>query len=362
MKWLIGLLIVAALVTIGFWGYGAIGVNKVTVAAPERREAIRAVYATGMVKAEQMARIRPELGGKVLQLAARQGEEIREGDLVMEVEAQQQEDAVTEQSARVREASVAVEEAQVNLQRETDLLAQGASTQEAVDRTQAAYDRAAAFLRTVRATLATRKSLSGKGKILAPITGIVTKVNVSAGDVIPANADAVTILDPSSFKVYADIDELDITRIRPGQEAVVAFDAIPRSRFKARVERIIPQADEVTKTLPVILNLLEFVPNLSDGLTATVNIVQERRPNSLTIPAAALFNERSSTASVFIVTDHSRLELREVKVGVRGEDYVEILEGLRDDERVALTPNPKWKDGEEVEIDKQKTREKAKTP
>ncbi len=51
-----------------------------------------------------------------------------------------------------------------------------------------------------------------------------------------------------------------------------------------------------------------------------------------------------------------------MKVGVRGEDYVEILEGLRDDERVALTPNPKWKDGEEVEIDKQKTREKAKTP
>ena len=60
MKWLIGLLVAAALVGIGFWAYGAIGVTKVTVAAPERREAIRAVYATGMVKAEQIARIRQE--------------------------------------------------------------------------------------------------------------------------------------------------------------------------------------------------------------------------------------------------------------------------------------------------------------
>ena len=56
MKWLIGLLVAAALVAIGFWAYGAIGVNKVMVAVPERREAIRAVYATGMVRAEQIAK------------------------------------------------------------------------------------------------------------------------------------------------------------------------------------------------------------------------------------------------------------------------------------------------------------------
>ena len=73
---------------------------------------------------------------------------------------------------------------------------------------------------------------------------------------------AFTILDPSSFKVYADIDELDINRIRPGQEAVIAFDAMPSRRFRARVERIIPQADEVTKTLPVDLDDFDRLPLL----------------------------------------------------------------------------------------------------
>src|SRR5690606_2115205 len=146
--------------------------------------------------------------------------------------------------------------------------------------------------------------------------------------------------DPSSFKVYADVDELDIAGIRPGQEAVIAFDAMPDRRFKARVERIIPQADEVTKTVPVILNMLESVPNLSDGLTATINVVQERRPNALTIPAEAVADERSGQATVFLVTDHNKLEKRQVKLGVRGEDFVEIVEGLREDERVALNPAP----------------------
>jgi len=359
MKWLIGLLVVAIIVA-GFWAYGELGVPKVEVASPERREAIRAVYATGMVKAERIAHIRPEIGGTVLQLPVRQGEEIREGMPVMEIEEEEQNNAVAEQAARVREASVVLEEARLNYEREQQLLEQGATTRQAVDDARASFDRAEAALRTVKAALATRKSLSGRGKIISPLTGIVTRVNVTQGDAVPANMEAVTILDPSSFKVYADVDELDIAGIRPGQEAVIAFDAMPDRRFKARVERIIPQADEVTKTVPVILNMLESVPNLSDGLTATINVVQERRPNALTIPAEAVADERSGQATVFLVTDHNKLEKRQVKLGVRGEDFVEIVEGLREDERVALNPAPDWSEGGEVEIDKERMRERTK--
>lgn len=360
MKWVVGFLIVAAVVAVGFWAYGALGVPSVEVAVPERREAIRAVYATGTVKAEIAARIRSEVGGQIVQLPVKQGEEIRAGMLVMEIEENEQDAAVAEQTSRVREASVGVEEARVNYDREVALLEQGATTQQAVDNAKAALDRASAFLRTVRATLAARKTLSGRGKITSPITGVVTAVNVNAGDVVPANFDAVTILDPSSFKVFADIDELDITRIRPGQEAIVAFDAIPRTRFRARVERVVPQADAVTKTIPVIINLLDFVPNLTDGLTATVNIVQERKPSALTIPVTALLGQKGAVDTLFIVTDHNKVERRAIKIGVRGEDYVEVIEGLREEERVVLNPDPAWTNDQSVEIDKARTRGQAK--
>ncbi len=360
MKWLIGLLAVAALVAIGFWAYGMLGVPKVEVASPERREAIRAVYATGMVRAEQIARIRPEIGGVVLQLPVKKGEEIRQGMLVMEIKEQEQQSQVAEETARVREADVAVNEAAVNLEREKKLLEQGATTQQAIDDAQAAYDRALASLRTMRAGLATRKASTGKGTILSPITGIVTDVKITQGDAVPANMEAVIILDPASFKVFADIDELDIARIRPGQEAVIAFDALPDKRFKARVERIIPQADAVTKTVPVILNMIDVVPNLSDGLTATINIVQERRPNALTVPAEAIVEERRGDAFVYVVNDHNKLERRAVQLGTRGDDYVEIVEGLREDERVVLNPDVLWKDGIGVQIDKERMRQKVK--
>ncbi|MBS1912489.1 MAG: efflux RND transporter periplasmic adaptor subunit [Bacteroidetes bacterium] len=354
MKWFLGLIGFAAAAALGLWAYGAFGARKVMVAAPERREAVRAVYATGAVKAEQIAHIRPEVGGQVMQLPVKEGEEIREGMLVIQIAEKEQNAAVAEQASRVREASVGVEEAQQNYDRETQLLAQGATTQQAVDNAKATLDRASALLATVRATLATRRTLSGRGKVVSPISGVVTKVAVHAGDIIPPNMEAVTILDPTSFKIYASIDELDITRIRPGQEAVVAFDAMPRMRFKARVERIVPQADDVTKALPVILNLMDMVPNLSDGLTATVNIVQERTPNALTIPVTALLNHKGTNDTLFVVTDNNRLQRRAVKVGVRGEDYVEIVDGLRDEERVVLSPDPSWSSGTTVEIDRER--------
>lgn len=355
MKWLFGLLVVALLAVAALWVSGRLGTTKVVVASPERREAIRAIFATGSVRAEQMARIRTEVGGEVVGLFVRQGEEIREGEPVMELKVEEQKSAVVETQARLREAQVTVQERKLNLDREQELLTQGASTQQAVDDARAAYNRSVAAANSIRAILSARRTVSGKGKIVAPISGVVTKVNVNVGDVVPANVEAVVILDPASFRVIADVDELDITRIRPGQEAVVSFDAMPRSRYRARVDRIIPQADEITKTLPVILQLTDGALNLSDGLTASVNIVQERRPNALTIPRRAILDEKGNKARIFLVTDRNLLELHTVQLGVRGEDYVEVVEGIGEESRVILDPDPLWKGGEEVEIDKAAT-------
>lgn len=358
-KWTFALLLVAALAAAGFWVWTTLGTTKVTVALPSRREAVRAIFATGSVKAEQLARIRTEVGGEVTAVNVKQGMEIYEGDPVMAIKVEEQQNMVSEQTARVREAQVAVSEAKTNYDRESQLLAEGATTQEAVDRAKAALDRASAFLRTVRTVLNTRRTQTGKGKLTAPITGVVTEVNVNVGDVVPPNVEAVVILDPSSFKVVANIDEADISRIRPGQEAIIAFDALPRSRFRARVDRIIPQADEVTKTLPVFLTLTDAVPNLSDGLTATVNIVQERKSAALMIPVRSIFNERSGEASVFVVDEANTLRLKRVKLGIRGEEYVEVLSGVEERDRLVLGPDPEWGDGRVVEIDKAKMKQQS---
>jgi RND family efflux transporter MFP subunit len=264
---------------------------------------------------------------------------------------------VRDNSARVAEAQLRVREAKANLDREQALLDTGATTKRAVDDKRGVYAQSLSYLKTVQA-LSYRRSPAGRGKIMAPITGVVTKVNVNVGDILPPNADAVTIIDPSSFKVYAEIDELDINSVRPGQEAVVSFESAPGERYRARVERIVPQADEERKTLPVVLYIGDYIPNLSDGLSATVNIVQERRPNALTIPSAAIIDQSNGQARLFVVGRNNTLELRKVRIGIRGEEYVEILEGVQEDDRVVLDPQEGWEDGMSVDI----ARPKKQTP
>lgn len=355
MKWLIGLLTLAALGVAAIWTSGVFTTITVVVAPPERREAVRVISVLGSVRAEQIARIRTEVGGEVVGLFVQQGVEVRDGEPVMELKVEEQKTAVVETQARLREAQMTVQERRLNLDREQELLAQGASTQQAVDDARAAYNRAAAAASSIRAILSARKTVTGKGKVVAPISGVVTQVNVNIGDIVPPNVEAITIIDPASFRVVAEVDELDITRIRPGQEAIVSFDAMPKSRYRARVDRIIPQADEVTKTLPVILRLTDGALNLSEGLTANINIVQERHPNALTIPRRALLDEKGNKARLFILTDRNTLQLDTVLLGVRGEDYVEVLDGITEEARVVLDPDPLWKEGEGVEIDKAAT-------
>jgi RND family efflux transporter MFP subunit len=351
-KWIFGVIALAVIVLVAVWAWGTLSTISVRVAEPDRREAVRAVYAVGSVKAEQIARLRSELGGKVLKVGVIEGGEIRRGELVMEIEVDEQTLEVRDFDARLQEAKLKVTEARVAYEREKLLFEEGKSTQEAVDNAQAIYNQSQAYQRTVQSALSTRKDQVDLGKIFSPITGVVTNVNVNVGEVIPPNLEAVTVLDPSSFKVFAEINENDINLVKPGQEAVIEFDAMPGERFKARVERVIPQAHEVTKTLPVVLYLVDFVPNLSDGLTATINIVQERRPDVLTIPAAALLFERfdSPEATIFVVTPNNRLEERTIKLGIRGDDYVEILEGLHENEIVALDPEKQWQTGDKVAV------------
>jgi len=350
MKWFIALLALAILVVGGYLLTLSLGRPDVVVVLPERREAIRAIFATGSVRAEQMARIRTEVGGEVIAVYVRQGEEVREGDPVMDVRIDEQKSAVVETQARLREAQITVQERKLNYDRELELLSQGASTQQAVDDARSNYQRSVAAYNSIKAVLSARRSISGKGKVTAPVSGIVTKVNVNVGDIVPANVEAVTILDPASFRVVADVDELDITRIRPGQEAIVSFDAMPKSRYRARVDRIIPQADEVTKTLPVILQLTDGVLNLSDGLTASINIVQERRPNALTIPRRAITEMKDNSARFFVVNDQGRAELRSATLGIQGMEYVEVLRGVGETDRVVLDPDPDMTPGDEVSL------------
>ena len=188
------------------------------------------------------------------------------------------------------------------------------------------------------------------GKIFWHISGIITNLKTTIGEVLPQNYDVATIIDPLSFKVYANIDELDITRIQPGQEAILQFDAMPLMRFRARIDRIVPQIDERFKTITAILTLIDNVPNISEGMTSTLNIIEERKTDALVLPSTSLVNEVNKEAYVFIVKYNKQIEKRKIRIGIRGENYVEVIYGIKENEMVVLNSKENLVDGDYVDV------------
>lgn len=112
----------------------------------------------------------------------------------------------------------------------------------------------------------------------------------------------------------------------------------------------VPQIDERFKTITAILTLIDNVPNISEGMTSTLNIIEERKTDALVLPSTSLVNEVNKEAYVFIVKYNKQIEKRKIRIGIRGENYVEVIYGIKENEMVVLNSNENLVDGDYVDV------------
>jgi RND family efflux transporter MFP subunit len=185
---------------------------------------------------------------------------------------------------------------------------------------QATYDAARALLESL--------------EIKAPFGGIVFKVSAQAGQTYSAETALFTIGDPKALEVIANVTEEDYPLIAVGQRAEVFFDARPDVTVQGNVERIIPQRIEGDRPLYNIYLALDDVPEgLADGMTSDTAITIAKHEGVLCLPRALVRASGSDTTTVRVWNGVEEVT-KEVKLGLRGDTYIEILSGLRDGEQV----------------------------
>ena len=145
-------------------------------------------------------------------------------------------------------------------------------------------------------------------------------------DVLPKEGDLITLQTPmavighTSYLLEMNVDERDISRIRPGMQVEISMDSYPDKVFQGRVEKIYPIMNERTSTFKVDARFLDTPPRLYPNLKAEANIVIQTKSNALIIPREYLDRE----GYVWISKD----EKRQVKTGLRDYRKVEILHGI----------------------------------
>ena len=172
----------------------------------------------------------------------------------------------------------------------------------------------------------------------APANGIVLEKNAVQGARFMPGQAIYRIADLSTVWVMADVFEQDLARVARGQRAAVSFDALPGRDFAARVAYVYPVLDTATRTTRVRLELDNRAGLLRPGMFAHVELAGDTSAPRITVPASAVIDDGHRQV-VLLALGEGRFRPQPVKLGRRGRDDVEVLDGVQAGDRVVVSAN-----------------------
>lgn len=361
--------------------------------APAARRTLRSqVQATGVVRARTGAEVKvgARISGRVERLLANVGDRVKRGAPIAQLEdrdlrarvaradadlaAARAQLALVQRGARaeeIQEAEAAVAQAEaedglasVSEGRTRSLAEQGYVGREDADRARRDADVARARLASARSRLMlvrnralpedvaladarVRQAQAARDEaaaslsyatIAAPIEGVIAQVATQEGETVSAGLNAptfVTLIDLDRLEVAAYVDEVDVGRVRTGQRATFTVDAFPDVDFAGAITAVYPRAVIQSNVVNYITTIAieDSKGRLKPDMTATVTISLDERTDVVAVPDRAVRRERGKTV-VRIATEAGGT--REVKTGLRGGGFTEIVSGIAEGERVVL--------------------------
>ena len=305
-------------------GAGAGGPIAVEVGKVERVRLEDDAQAVGTLRANQGIVLRPEVSGRIVKLGFGDGQRVRRGQLLVQLDD-------TLQQAQVRQAEAQAGIARSNLQRSRELVAQNFVSQSAVDQNAANLDVALAQVALAQAQLA-------RMKIFAPFDSLAGIRLVNEGDYLKDGADIVNLDDVSSVWVDFRLPERFLSRIKPGQPVDITLDALPGRQLKATVGALDSQLDANGRSVLVRARLANPDGVLRGGMFARTRLVFAVRESALVVPEEALVPQGSQQFIIKLLAgDKGPVSQRvEARIGQRANGKVELLAGVAEGDRVVL--------------------------
>ena len=172
----------------------------------------------------------------------------------------------------------------------------------------------------------------------SPVSGVVSEKKALQGMRFMPGEMLYQVTDLSSVWVIADLSEQDIGMVKSGAKARVTTTAYPNEAFEGRITYIYPTLKAETRSIPVRVEMANPGQKLKPAMFAQVEVSVGGKAPVLTVPDSAVI-DTGSRRIVLVQVKEGRFEPREVDIGGRGENYVEILKGVKDGEQVVVAAN-----------------------
>ncbi|ACV62431.1 efflux transporter, RND family, MFP subunit [Desulfofarcimen acetoxidans DSM 771] len=238
--------------------------------------------------------------------------------------------------------------------------AENGATDAELEVLQAQVEKARAEVETARASLA-------KCLLTVDRDGMVLTVEAEKGTLVTEGTKLVAIGDPNVSEVKANLGEADSGRVKPGQKVKITAAALPEAEFDGTVTEVAGAAVINNKNngqqieVPIKVSINPGLNGLKPGYTVDLKIITVTERTALAVPYEAIINKDGKKQVFAVRNDHAKLCT--VKTGFAGELYIEVLEGLKEGDKVILNPGENITDGSQVKVTEttaDKLKEKAR--
>jgi len=300
----------------------------------EARDSARERRWDGVVEAVNQATLSAQTAGRVLELPFDVNDYVEAGQVVVRFTDVEQVSAQRRASAAVSSAQAAAAEAEADFKRTEELVARQLLARASLDQVRARRDAARAALESARAGVSEAGEQVDYTVIRAPYSGILTQRHVEVGEAVRPGQALVSGLSLDQLRINVEVPQSDIAAIREHGAAAVL---LPDGR-RVDAERVVvfPYADPATHSFKVRVELPEAETGLQPGMTVKTAF-KTGEARHLWVPRSALVT-RSEVTAVYVVDARQRVTLRQLRLGHRVGDDVEVLAGLDDGERIAVDP------------------------
>lgn len=348
-----GIMIVAVLGLLGGAGYGAyvwLSQNSekegddIRTDQAERRDVESVVTATGEVLPLRNSIVKSEISGRITEIHIDEGDRVERDQLLLELDRKSLRAGVREAERNVEAERLRLEKARRDYTRQEGLYEKEFVGDQTYLDSKTDLELARLNLEIAEARLEEAEEDLAKSAILAPHEGIVTRLDVSEGEVVSGassvseGTELLTVAELDELYMEADINEVDVDKLEEGDPAVLTFDSIPGFEVEGELNSIALSArkEDNVRVFPIRVIFTAKDQRIRPGISATVEIPIARAEDAVSVLLSAVFNDPDSGEHVYVRKARGDWERREVEVGINNLQHAEIKSGLEAGEVVAL--------------------------
>ena len=372
----------------------------VRTALVEKGEVNSFLKVTGVVEANETVRVTSEIMGQAKEVKVKDGEEVNKGDILIALgdeqikiqvaQAQATLDSIQASSDKIKsgarpqeikqadsavlQAKINRDSAEENYLRMEKLFSEKVISKQQYEQAKNQYEIAdvqyqsaqesyelviegaaeediksvEAQVRQAKAALDMAKYQLKNTQITAPISGKVTSITVSSGEMVSPSIPLLSIIDVSRIFVKVGISEKDISKIKEGQKVNLEIDAFSEEKFQGEVVSKGVAVDQISKTLEVKIEILQPEVDIPVGVFARGDILVKTNQEALIISSSALVRKKDGIY-VYVIEEGIARQ-KEVVLGIIQDERVEILDGLSEEEEIVVLGNQELEDGLKVDV------------